>query len=184
MYGSSPKVKCREGMCDVFQWIAELQIPSRDRVLISPRSCVDFAEIVCRFCQVIDWGTLEIGSDFLEKIFTEVENCRGRKSKSRRNGIQKSAAAETAEQKYGRPARSTVGRSSGSVDRRARRHAQVAVDRSGRPQKEIGRRAVDRLKCPNSRLGTVDRPSRPVHRVGRPAGRPTIESACFRKGLF
>ena len=42
MYGSSPKVKCREGMCDVFQWIAELQIPSRD-------SCVDFAEIVCQF---------------------------------------------------------------------------------------------------------------------------------------
>ena len=30
-------------------WIAELQIPSRDHVSISPRSCVDFAEIVCRF---------------------------------------------------------------------------------------------------------------------------------------
>ena len=28
-----------------------------------PRSCVDFPEIVCRFRQVIDWGTLEIGSD-------------------------------------------------------------------------------------------------------------------------
>ena len=46
MYGNSPKVKCREGMYDVFQWIAELKI--------SPRSCVDFvrcaqAEIVCRF---------------------------------------------------------------------------------------------------------------------------------------
>ena len=39
-----------------------------------PRSCVDFAEIVYRFRQVIDWGTLEIGSDF-EKIFAEVENC-------------------------------------------------------------------------------------------------------------
>jgi len=68
MYGSSPKVKCREGMCGAFQWIAELQIPSRDRVSISPRSCVDFvrctqAEIVCLFRQVIDWGTLEIGSD-------------------------------------------------------------------------------------------------------------------------
>ena len=48
MYESSPKVKCREGMCGAFQWIAELQIPSRDRVSISsgarkPRSCVDFA---------------------------------------------------------------------------------------------------------------------------------------------
>jgi len=53
MYGSSPKVKYREGMCGAFQWIAELQISSRDRVSISPRSCVDFvcsaqAEIVCR----------------------------------------------------------------------------------------------------------------------------------------
>ena len=54
-YENSPKVKCREGMYDVFQWTAELKIPSRDRVSISPRSCVDFvrcaqAEIVCRFC--------------------------------------------------------------------------------------------------------------------------------------
>ena len=69
MYGSSPKVKCRKGMCSAFQWIAELKIPSRDRVSISPgarkpRSCVDFAEIVCRFRQVIDWGILEIASDF------------------------------------------------------------------------------------------------------------------------
>ena len=75
MYGSSPKVKCRECMCGAFQWIAELQIPSRvvcrfrrDRVSISSgarklRSCVDFAEIVCRFRQVIDWSSLEIGSD-------------------------------------------------------------------------------------------------------------------------
>ena len=95
IYGSSPKVKCREGMCGASQLITELQIPSqnrvsislrscvdfvrseqaeilcrfhRDRVLISsgalnPRSCVDFAEIVCQFRQVIDWGSLEIGSD-------------------------------------------------------------------------------------------------------------------------
>ena len=39
----------------------------RDRVSFSsgarkPRSCVDFAEIVYRFRQVKDWGTLEIGS--------------------------------------------------------------------------------------------------------------------------
>ena len=64
MYGSSPKVKYWEGMCGAFQWIAELQIPSRDRVSISPRSCVDFvrcaqAEIVCRFRQVIDWGIVD-----------------------------------------------------------------------------------------------------------------------------
>ena len=58
MYETSPKVKCREGTYGAFQLIAELQIPSRDRVSISsgarkPRSCVDFAEIVCRFRQVI-----------------------------------------------------------------------------------------------------------------------------------
>ena len=46
MYESSPKVKCREGMCGASQVIAELQVPSRDRVSISPRSCVDFVEIV------------------------------------------------------------------------------------------------------------------------------------------
>ena len=51
---NSPKVKYREGICGAFQWIAEPKIPSRDRVSISsgarkPRSCVDFAEIVCRF---------------------------------------------------------------------------------------------------------------------------------------
>ena len=76
MYGSSPKVKrggpithiVGKACATFFQWIAELRIPSRDRVSISPRSCVDFvrcaqAEIVCRFRQVIDWGTLEIGSD-------------------------------------------------------------------------------------------------------------------------
>ena len=54
MYESSPKVKCREGMCGASQLITELQIPSRDHVLISSRSCVDFirsaqAEIVFRF---------------------------------------------------------------------------------------------------------------------------------------
>ena len=62
MYESSPKMKCREGMCGASQWIAKLQVPSRDHVLILPRSCVDFAE-VCRFRQVIDWSSLEIGSD-------------------------------------------------------------------------------------------------------------------------
>ena len=41
---------------------------------LKPRSCVDFAEIVCRFRQAIDWSMLEIGSDF-RKIFAEVENC-------------------------------------------------------------------------------------------------------------
>ena len=68
MYESSPKVKCRADMCGASQVIAELQVPSRDRVSISPRSCVAFvrsaqAEIVCRFRQVIDWSSLEIGSD-------------------------------------------------------------------------------------------------------------------------
>ena len=56
MYESSPKVKCREGMCGASQLIAELKVSSRDRVSISPRSCVDFR-------QVIDWSSLEIGSN-------------------------------------------------------------------------------------------------------------------------
>ena len=47
MYESSPKVKCREGMC-VIQLIAELQVPSRDRMPISPRSCVDFVRSASR----------------------------------------------------------------------------------------------------------------------------------------
>ena len=54
MYGSSPKVKCREGMYSASQLIAELKVSRRDPVSISPRSCIDFvrsaqAEIVCRF---------------------------------------------------------------------------------------------------------------------------------------
>ena len=86
MYGSSPKVKCRKGMCGAFQWIAELKIPSRDRVSISPRSCVDFvrcaqAEIVCRFRQVIDWGMLEIGSDLKKSLPKWRIIGRGRKSR-------------------------------------------------------------------------------------------------------
>ena len=44
-------------------WIAKLKVSNRDRVSISPRSCVNFAEIVYRFHQVIDWNSLEIGSD-------------------------------------------------------------------------------------------------------------------------
>ena len=46
------------------------------------------------------------------------------------------------------------------------------------------RRAVDRLKVPNPRLGTVDQPGRPVHMVGQPAGRPTVGSGCFEKTLI
>ena len=74
--------------------------PSRDRVSISsgarkPRSCVDFAEIVCRFRQVIDWSSLEIGSDLknlhrggelwergdrgVEEVSTEIGNQRSKK---------------------------------------------------------------------------------------------------------
>ena len=68
MYESSPKVKCRECMFGASQLIAELKVPRRDHVSILPRSCVDFirsaqAEIVCRFRQVIEWSSLEIGSD-------------------------------------------------------------------------------------------------------------------------
>ena len=101
MYGNPPKVKCREGMY-VFQWIAELKIPSRDRVSISsgarkPRSCVDFAEIVCRFRRdrvsispgerlgyvgdLLRFGNLRRGGELLERervIAEEVEEDRRR----------------------------------------------------------------------------------------------------------
>ena len=54
MYESSPKVKLGKACVVHSSWIAELKVPSRDRVSISPRSCVDFvrsaqAEIVCLF---------------------------------------------------------------------------------------------------------------------------------------
>ena len=102
MYGSSPKVKCREGMCNIFQGQLRYRFQAeivcrfcRDRVSISsgtrkPRLCVDFAEIVCRFRKVIDWSSFEIGSDLknhhqggelwergdrgVEKVSTEIEN--------------------------------------------------------------------------------------------------------------
>ena len=56
MYGSSPKVKYREGMFGASYLIAKVQVPSQDRVSISPKSCVDLvlrtqAEIVCQFCR-------------------------------------------------------------------------------------------------------------------------------------
>ena len=75
MYENSPKVKCREGMYSASQLILSYRFQveivcrfRRDRVSISsgalkPRSCVDFAKIVSRFRQVIDWSSLEIGSD-------------------------------------------------------------------------------------------------------------------------
>ena len=121
MYESSPKVKCREGMCGAFQWIAELQIPSRDRVPISPRSCVDFvrarkprscvdfAEIVCRFRQVIDWGTLEIGSD-LEKSSPRWRII-GRERKSTMS------SSKNQQQQLEESAESAGERSTGPVDR-------------------------------------------------------------------
>ena len=74
-----------------FPRIAELKISSRDRVSISPRSCVDFvrcaqAEIVCRFrrdrVSISPGNRLGYVGDRLrfERIFVEVENCWGRKS--------------------------------------------------------------------------------------------------------
>ena len=122
-------------------WIAKLKVPSRDRVSISPRSCVDFvwsaqAEIVCRFRQVIDWSSLEIGSDLrnlhrdgelwergdrgVEEVSTEIE------SQGARNG-----ALERARLCSRSAARSTggEGRSARLVDRRARR----AQEHYGRP---------------------------------------------------
>ena len=65
-------VKCREDMRGASQLITELKAPRRDRVLISPRSCVDFvrsaqAEIVCRFrrdrVSILPGDMLEFGPD-------------------------------------------------------------------------------------------------------------------------
>jgi len=42
LYGSSPKVKCREDMRGASQLIAELKIPRRDRVPISPDDRLEF----------------------------------------------------------------------------------------------------------------------------------------------
>ena len=58
--------------------------------------------------------------------------------------IQNSAAAEKQQNREtvdrpGRPSAEAAARSTGPVDRRARRHAQVAVDRPSRSQDEIGR---------------------------------------------
>ena len=56
MYGSSPKVKCREDMCGAPQLIAELQVLSRDcvlicqdRVSISPGDRLEFVGDRLRF---------------------------------------------------------------------------------------------------------------------------------------
>ena len=74
-----------------------------------------------------------------------------------------------------RPGRPLGSSSSSTVDRVGRPlctnvHKAVAVDRP-----------VDRLKVPNSRLGKVDRHGRPVPRVGRPTGRPTVGFGLFRE---
>ena len=89
MYENSPKVKYKEGMCGAFQWIAELQIPSRDCVSISPRSRIDFvrcvqAKIVCQFrrdrVSISSGDRLGYVGDRLRfgEIFTEVKYCRKR----------------------------------------------------------------------------------------------------------
>jgi len=119
-----------------FQWIVEPKIPSRDRVSISPRSCVDFdrcaqAEIVCRFrrdrvsispgdrlgfvgCRLRFWNLrrggelLERGRFVLRKMTRTVKGL-SRKSATRddgRNSSRKQAAAAK-----------QVLRSTGPVDR-------------------------------------------------------------------
>ena len=135
MYGSSPKVKYREGMCGAFQWIAELQIPSRDRVSISPRSCVDFvrcaqAEIVCRFRR--DRMSISPGDRLgyvavrlrFGEIFTEVENCRKREEVVEEVddviSSQRNQHSRRTVDRPGRPSAEAAERSTGPVDRSAR----------------------------------------------------------------
>ena len=175
-------------MSGAFQWTDELKTPSRDRVSISPRSCADFvwcaqAEIVCRFHQVIDWGSLEIGSDFgknlrrggelleRENIAKEVDmDSRGvveviakEVDDERRRKQQQKIAAAAGNRLVGRPVRST-----GPVDRRAQ-HAQ-------------GQRAVDRpvdrhCLTVNAQL-SVGHPVRSTGRRERSTVRSTASSDC------
>ena len=179
-----------------FPGTAELKIPSRDRVSISsgarkPRSCVDFAEIVCRFRQVIDRGSLDVGSDlgnlrrggellereelWLRKL-TRIVKGSSRKSATRDDGRNSRKQAATAEQ---------VQRSTGPVDRTCTACTGSESGRSpGRPksltvstQLSVGHpvdRPVDRWK------GSVDRP------VDRQAGAGCVSvlETCWYKYGF
>ena len=136
----------------------------RDRVSISPGDRLEFVGDRLRFGE----------------IFTEVENCRKREEvervrlRSRNSAIQQQLKQQL-QQAHGRPVRSTVGRSSRTIDRPVDRHARTCTADMHRLYRSTS--PVDRLKVPNSRLGTIDRP-------GRPAGRPTVGSGCFQKWLF
>jgi len=113
----------------------------RDRVSIStgarkPRSCVDFAEIVCRFRQVIDWGSLDVGSDLwnlrrggellererlLPRKLTGLLDCHGSRRGDRQGSRRRKAKWTAAENSSS--SRIRQGRSTGPVDRHAQ-HAQ------------------------------------------------------------
>jgi len=145
---------------------------------VSISSGVDFAEIVCRFRQVIDWGTLEIGSDW--KIFTEVENCgrekieeiekedsteigRQRRKKWRMEqancapGRRLGPPVEEAGRRPDQPACTGVHRKERSTDPGRPTVVTLLSGRSDRPA------PVDRLKRICSRVGAVDRAGRPWH---------------------
>ena len=91
-----------------------------------PRSCVDFAEVVCRFRQVIDWGTLEIGSD--------LENLRRGGELLERENIAKEVdmncqvLSKIAREVDDKKAKGTAAGNSSSSRKSGR-----SVDRSGRP---------------------------------------------------
>ena len=150
-----------------FQWIAELKTLSRDRVSISPRSCVDFvwcaqAEIVCRFRRDrvsispgdrlgyvgdrLRFGNLHRGGELLERervIAEEVEEDRRRVSSDRRGSRRQKDEKEAAAKQHNS---SRTG---------------CAVDRPGRPPAASGTRstgAVDRRAQRAQGNRSVDRP--------------------------
>ena len=167
-------------------WIAELKVTSeivcrfrRDRVSISsgalkPRSCVDFAEIVCRFRQVIDWSSLEIGSDLknlhrggelwergdkgIEKVSTEIENQRSEKRRIEQARLCSRSVARST----GGGGRSTAWSTSVHDV-----HKVSPVDRPIDRGRERSTGPVDQLKAGCSRFGAVDRG------MGRSTGRST-----------
>ena len=137
----------------------------RDRVSISSgarkaRSCVDFAEIVRQFRQVIDWGTLEIGSD-LEKSSPRWRIV-GRGSKSRKSTEEvedqkfRSRNQQQQKQQHGRP--------SGRPWQGNSRYSRRTVDRSGRPSAEAAERSTARSTIVHDRAQQTCRGY-----IGRPA---------------
>ena len=110
IYGSSPKVKCREGMYGAFQWIAELQIPSRDRVLISPGDRLGYVGDQLRF---------EKSSPRWRIVGRERKSTRFSPKETAAEVAGQHGSSRRAVDRSGRPSAAAADWSTGPVDRRA-----------------------------------------------------------------